>query len=523
LFFNQLRRILFSKESSNVALSQAQAVAHKSTNTPEVVLYKNVFESFLGEYINYVQSLGISGIYVAPDADLEEIEVPSTPSSKPSNRTVRHNSKPLIEIDGEILSLPSTTVYFQKVMEGGVLFVELGLHGIYAYLNVYMSDSEVKRNNAEPADLKRSAFLHKTAIFKDSLHMNSFSYDFHIRNLHNYLTNPKAEYPTSIQLLSLIRDFCKFYDHVPIYARNVLHTKQVVLPNLTLIKKNQQVNAYQSLFDYICKNQDRYGTSASNNANGCLILQTYRSIPDEEMTEPYSYSVLASLSPLATENDLIFDIYIIYVNTRNPTPFHSNVEGDKNIIIMKPVLELEQRMTDVLLQILDQAQQDYKLDTLWDMAIEFKRNMITEHNFIELQMLWHRTSLIDLDPSLNECLSSAYVPWSDLISQLWTIYGSEYAGSVFKKDGSTQHFLIRCVQDENVLLHVEYKIMENCVNVYLCKKRLKRKRSASRSGLYSPASETVSTVESSFISKFVNHLCSLLWRFAISEIKGTAI
>ncbi|KAL0488012.1 hypothetical protein AKO1_008856 [Acrasis kona] len=538
LFLNPLQQRLL--QDRNVIHRNSKTIkSYHSVISPEISLYRKVFDSYMGEYVNYiVNSLRVTGYCVSSDDEEQKrgptpnapqrSNPPPTPQHALSSRT---SQKPMIEMDGEVISLPSTTVYFHKAMTGGMLFLELGLDKIYSFLNVYISDlsDDLRANRTSGGDdsNKRGLFLDQAARFKEDLHMSSFSYDFHVRTIHNYLTNPLAEYPSTVDLLRVTHSLLQFYDHhVPTYARNPLLSSSVELEYDCVV----ELDASSELFEYACLNATTYGVNTIDRAKSCLVLSTYRAVPpksvqeeeeevqeEEEVTDinkiqdekpfVYSHSVYAALSKDSTSAKLKVDLFVACVNTRKLEPYASS-EGDKEKMVMSPAKQLQLEMTIKLTDILQRAMADHKLDTLWNSALEFtKKNHMNEHELDELIRLWYSIPISDLDKSLESCFNSTFIPWGDVISQLWPIYGHEYAGCVFRKDGSMQHFLIKCHNDPHVLLHVEYKTFENSVKVCLCKKR-------------EQGPKKLSQEECQFVSRFVNHVCSLLWTFAITDVKA---
>jgi hypothetical protein len=141
------------------------------------------------------------------------------------------------------------------------------------------------------------------------------------------------------------------------------------------------------------------------------------------------------------------------------------------------------------------------LDTLWDMALNFKLN---DDSFTQLLKMCQRVSLTNLDKSLDCFESNAFIPWGDVISQLWPIYGTEKAGCIFRKDGSRQYFFAKCPQDNNILIYLEYRMLQNASRVYLLRKNQDNDRNCSET-------------EADLISEFVNHVCVLLWKLCLCE------
>jgi len=591
LLFNPLRRILFTPsftsstscaviqqmDLDNASLSDNQS---NNNNLREIGYHRKVFESFLSEYVEYIKSLDISDVFLYP-SDQQDGTSPmphgnSSDSTIVIDREKSSNNRqpmPLVEVVGnQIIKLHPTTIYFQKQMDDGILFLELGLDSIYVYLNVYISDVVTKRPSPMNSfSSTRGDFLKKVSQFKHSLHMNSFSYDFHLRNFLNYLTTDYSGYPTSLSFISLLKDFNQFYSKPPPHTRNILYSHNIVFENVKdiseIIREKAQTpkgaiksmdrkrshslerqemlqDPFQFFFDYICKNSEKYNVKFSQKSKECFILDTYISHDEAD----YSYCVLVTKSvdnmnshmannistPVSTspsdESDfsssMSLVMYIVFVDATNRHPYDSEVEGSKENM-MKIVSQMAQQYERKLLNLLSCVKNSFKLEILWEMAMQFK---MSEFLFNELDSLWVKTPLSEFDFTLS-IFEANYVPWNDVISELWNIYGGEKAGSIFKKDGSLQHLLILPDGiDCDYLLHVQYDIIENSISLFFCKKRLIQEpelvlesKNTGRNSSVSPKIEMVfnpklpSDTEREFMSSFINNVCYILYRISFAS------
>ncbi|KAF0982627.1 hypothetical protein FDP41_011557 [Naegleria fowleri] len=603
LLFNPLRRILFGS-SSFISSSSAAIIQHidsvegvpgaeeqQNNNLREIGYHRKVFESFLSEYVEYIKSLDISDVFLHPSDQHDSSPLlPSTPSdmnlinnSMDKDKT-RPQPTPLVQVVGnQIIKLQPTTIYFHKQMDDGVLFLELGLDSIYVYLNVYISDITVQRPSLlNPRASTRGEFLRKVSQFKHSLHMNSFSYDFHLRNFLNYLTTDYSGFPSTLSFMSLLKDFNQFYPNPPPHTRNILHSHTITFENVKDIAEIMREKAtapkssmkslergrsysterremlndpFQFFFEYICKNSDKYKVKFSQKSKECFILDTY--ISHEEAD--YSYCVLvtksvvhsdshttfshygsasnsSSRSPSPQEEDSTMNLtmYIVFVDATNRHPYDSEIEGSKDNMY-KVVTQMAQQYERKLANLLQSVKNSFKLEILWDMALKFR---MSENLFNELDALWIKTPITEYDFTLS-IFEVTYVPWNDVISELWNIYGGERAGSIFKKDGTAQHLLINPTSTglTDFMLHIHYKIKENAVIVYFCKKKLAQEPEPLHDHIHTSAAmmksnKTPSPVvrydqktdtsqngilipnqtERDFISSFVNHVCYVLYR-----------
>ncbi|KAL9655024.1 hypothetical protein ABK040_008808 [Willaertia magna] len=558
LLFNPLRRILFNDYHKNYSQQQIQHPLNfemnedNSMNLREISYHRKVFESFLSEYVEYIKSLDVTDVYLFRGDQYSPVTTTTTTtntannvtnnspmminnqqSSNDNNTTIK---QPLVQLvsNNQIIKLHPTTIYFQKQMDEGVLFLELGLDSIYVYLNVYITEMESFKPTSYYQRSFRGEFLKKVSLFKHSLHMNSFSYDFHLRNFFSYLTTDYSGYPSSLSFMNLLKDFSQFYPRPPPHTRNVLHSHQIIfenvkdiaeilrekvlLPNISKEKMNNVDNnmlqdPFHFFFDYICNNYDKYHVKFSQKSKDCFILDTYISHDEAD----YSYCVLVSKSnndEMNIENEMNLIMYIIFVDNTNRHPYDSEVEGSKEQLI-RAITRMAQQYERKLKNLIQSVKNSFKLEILWEMALRFK---MSEYLFNELDTLWIKTSIQEYDHSL-QIFDANYVPWNDVVSELWNIYGSESVGSIFKKDGSGQHLLVICCED--TLLHIHFNILENTIKTYLCRKKLKYEpESAELKFSATPPTRPVDVfdpnalteMESNFITEFVNNICFILYR-----------
>ncbi|KAG2393870.1 hypothetical protein C9374_003634 [Naegleria lovaniensis] len=603
LLFNPLRRILFSP-SSFISSSSAAIIQHldsegvtgveeqQNNNLREIGYHRKVFESFLSEYVEYIKSLDISDVFLHPSDQHDSSPLlASTPSDmNPITTSTDNKSRPqptpLVQVVGnQIIKLQPTTIYFHKQMDDGVLFLELGLDSIYVYLNVYISDITSQRPSLlNPRASTRGEFLKKVSQFKHSLHMNSFSYDFHLRNFLNYLTTDYSGFPSTLSFMSLLKDFNQFYPNPPPHTRNILHSHTITFENVKDIAEIMREKAttpkssmkslergrsysterremlndpFQFFFEYICKHSDKYKVKFSQKSKECFILDTYisheeadysycvlvtKSVVHSDSHTTFSYhgasSTNSSRSPSPQEEDSTMNLtmYIVFVDATNRHPYDSEIEGSKDNMY-KVITQMAQQYERKLANLLQSVKNSFKLDILWDMALKFR---MSENLFNELDALWTKTQITEYDFTLS-IFEATYVPWNDVISELWNIYGGERAGSIFKKDGTAQHLLITpSNRSTDFMLHIHYKIKENSVIIYFCKKKLANEpeslqdQTHSASMLRSPNTNMPSPAvrvdqksegaqsliiipnqtERDFIGSFVNHVCYVLYRLS---------
>lgn len=98
------------------------------------------------------------------------------------------------------------------------------------------------------------AFLDECDKMKVSMHLHSFTYDYHLRNIHSYISGRQMSLRQGYHLVGFLDDFLKYYQKSPNFARNLVHQGHItVSPTSTTA---------QQLFDYLLKYDRSYDMRA---------------------------------------------------------------------------------------------------------------------------------------------------------------------------------------------------------------------------------------------------------------------
>ena len=69
------------------------------------------------------------------------------------------------------------------------------------------------------------SFVDACDKIKISMHLHSFTYDFHLRCIHSYIAgNSQWSLKHSYHITNFLDDFNKYYSKAPNYARNLIHS-----------------------------------------------------------------------------------------------------------------------------------------------------------------------------------------------------------------------------------------------------------------------------------------------------------
>lgn len=132
------------------------------------------------------------------------------------------------------------------------------------------------------------------------MHLHSFTYDYHLRAIHSYISGRQL-FQRGYHLISFLDDFIKYYQKAPNYARNHVYSDNLVF-------ESQQITADQ-LYNYIINHNQDYGIDV-------FSMNSTFSIDHNGTNEEY---VLLNLSshriPYTDENNLKkednFDIVLL--------------------------------------------------------------------------------------------------------------------------------------------------------------------------------------------------------------------
>eukprot|EP01080_Neovahlkampfia_damariscottae_P002539 gene2539-3501_t len=438
----------------------------KSKNQKEIMLFKKILETFLEEYVKYLETMDV-------------VVLALIDGSKES------------KISSEEIITSHTTIYLQKIMHGGVLIFELGFDSIFAFLDLYVSDgkSNKKKNLISKEFSNRRLFLQSVTELKNSLHMNSFLHDFHLKYFVDFLQNVQIEFP-NFEILNLLNNFHQYYETPPHYSKGTLYKHQF---NESNIKELLGDICLKSIFNHICQFNEVFECENLNirNVSQVIVLNENSILSKEEIENNFKISSIIFLDD--NENINFFTVYAsmntIYPEL-NKLPIKNRIENIEKLATLN-----EKKLKSILIASIE----SYKIHSLWNECQNFK---ISYSNFQLVLETVHKKSLEKFDESLKDLMNSDQFPWKNILNQLKEIYGSEKSGVIqSEEDSKIIHFLITFKQQE--MINIQYNIELNIVEIYYLKKD----------------STNVSKDDCEFISTFINNILQILWRILMSDAK----
>ncbi|XP_038267923.1 KICSTOR complex protein SZT2 isoform X3 [Dermochelys coriacea] len=229
--------------------------------------------AFLQQYIQYLQSMGFILVQVRP----------LSPARSSTSRiralaflgTEGRGSfsyKPKADGSPKSTSPPVTTYHLQRALPGGIVLMELGFQGCYFCVKQYALEcsripmgQSVNSQGAltararskscmGPSSISESAlsmlFTEECDKVRDLMHVHSFSYDFHLRIVHQYLLGSHMTLRQGYHLTSFLEDFIAHHPDIPKFGRNHVFQGTLAMPT-------NMITAHQ-LYNYVADHANTY-------------------------------------------------------------------------------------------------------------------------------------------------------------------------------------------------------------------------------------------------------------------------
>uniref|UniRef100_A0A7S1PFL0 Uncharacterized protein n=1 Tax=Percolomonas cosmopolitus TaxID=63605 RepID=A0A7S1PFL0_9EUKA len=462
-FFNEMRQVIFDPSFLD-NIDNMRVIQNKDTDIQmrrEIVLHVQLQRSFIDEYSQYLR---------------EHLNI--------TENIKERNDSPnacLLQVDGQIFNATKVTVYFQKIIHGGVLLLELCFESVFCSLNMYVSDLYERRNQYKVGlatqKQSRTQFLQHTGHVKHDLHVNSFLYDFHLRKFYQYVVHPEEQFPT-IDIVDVLTDFEKYHESPPIYSRNMLAF--VRLEESIRIPRDASTKQF---FTYIRRYADRYSVDEKKyrKINNAIVIP-----PAESIKTEYRYLTVVTLNdtkrtatPHASSADLGGDLLSSYheevtlqldlhiICLKDVVPCQpARIEKEKTDL-SKLLVDVQEHVMDSINNLVNDTLVLFRLDILWQLTCEKK---ISPHYFSQLVNMCKRTDAADMfDTSLNSLSVAKDVAWNVLLPEFCKRNSLSFQ---LETADMIQHLIVLNRECPHIFLDVEYHTSENQISMYLCEKQL---------------------------------------------------
>lgn len=300
-----------------------------------------VCSHYIQEYIPYLQTLGFTAIQTKHTASRKSstMSVRRRESSEAGKQQHRQSVGggslcPLGELPRHCL--------FQRHL-GGLYFLEVGFCDPYVACNLFLVERQrLLPTGTPPLYMSQvtSEFIEDLDKLRVNMHMHSFTYDYHLRTIHSYVSGQQLLFKHGYHLTSFLDDFVKYYQKSPNYARNLIQAGSVVIPSLNV--------APNQLYNYIIGHNKLYGMkvirmvpivcdSSSNDLDTEYALVeisskkvSYRDANDVQQTDSFFVGILTihDTSPTFVEHGLLaLGFYILLTSQRELFPKFSSTSA----------------------------------------------------------------------------------------------------------------------------------------------------------------------------------------------------
>ncbi|XP_051929765.1 KICSTOR complex protein SZT2 isoform X2 [Hippocampus zosterae] len=328
----------------------------------------DISSGFLQQYVQYLQSLGFILVQVRPQSPARSIARARAAmlSSMSSEGRMSFSYVKQKSEDSPKTTVSATTAYhLQRALPGGIVLMELAFQGCYFCVKQYALEcSRIPMGQSvnsqggllikprckpfpdatQVSDCALSMlFTEECDKVRDLMHVHSFSYDFHLRVVHQYLVGCHMTLRQGYQLTDFLRDFIVQHPDIPKFGRN--HVFQGSFSTAT-----RMITAHQ-LYNYITDHASIYGMKPLRISKAAVTTEAKKAAPDQ-----HEYALVALWNSSGSYKDLEglhhhddFDVSLVVCH--NAAPFEEQSEGERHLlrlhfyVIMTSQRELFPRLT----------------------------------------------------------------------------------------------------------------------------------------------------------------------------------
>uniref|UniRef100_W5L0P6 SZT2 subunit of KICSTOR complex n=1 Tax=Astyanax mexicanus TaxID=7994 RepID=W5L0P6_ASTMX len=297
--------------------------------------------TFLQQYVQYLQSLGFILVQIRPQSPARSSLSTEGRASFSSFSYNKQKSEESPKSSGS----GTTAYHLQRALPGGIMLMELAFQGFYFCVKQYALEcSRIPMGQTVNSQLSM-LFTEECDKVRDLMHVHSFSYDFHLRVVHQYLLGCHMTLRQGYQLTSFLEDFISHHPDIPKFGRN--HVFQGSFSIST-----GMITAHQ-LYNYITDHAGTYGMKPLRMSKAAVTSENKKGAPSTDLHE---YALVALWNSSGTYKDLEglrhhddFDVSLLVCH--NAAPFEEQSEGERHLlrlryyVIMTSQRELFPRLT----------------------------------------------------------------------------------------------------------------------------------------------------------------------------------
>uniref|UniRef100_A0A3B4EWT8 SZT2 subunit of KICSTOR complex n=1 Tax=Pundamilia nyererei TaxID=303518 RepID=A0A3B4EWT8_9CICH len=300
-----------------------------------------ISSTFLQQYVQYLQSMGFILVQVRPQSPARRCVGCVLFKGRMSFSYVKQKSEDSPKVS---TAASGTTAYhLQRALPGGIVLMELAFQGCYFCVKQYALEcSRIPMGQTVNSQLSM-LFTEECDKVRDTMHVHSFSYDFHLRVVHQYLVGCHMTLRQGYQLTDFLDDFISHHPDIPKFGRN--HVFQGSFSIST-----GMITAHQ-LYNYITDHASTYGMKPLRMSKAAVATDNKKAMPDL-----HEYALVALWNSSGSYKDLDglphhddFDVSLVVCH--NAAPFEEQSDGERHLlrlrfyVIMTSQRELFPRLT----------------------------------------------------------------------------------------------------------------------------------------------------------------------------------
>ncbi|XP_039298117.1 KICSTOR complex protein SZT2 [Nilaparvata lugens] len=438
--------------------------------------HQQLCHNFVHEYKQYLQSLGFIPIQIGP----------STPK-----KGMRRNS---------ICQSTKNSCFLQKSLLGGILLFELFLSEPFFHTKLHALECSRLQSSTPLLSQFIMSFLDECDRVKILMHLHSFTYDYHLRCLHWFISNKQVLLRPNYHITSFLDDFIKYYTKAPNYATSLVFSDSMLIRDISIPS--------MQLFSYLLNNEKDYKmevycmlpSSENSQENEFILVQLsqtpqiiYKDAHDMKQTDDFDVTLMIAQQANPDPNTLSLHFYLLLTSRRELYP---NLEIERKLgkfcpvstvssltetdgqsgktgdIVVTPVATQhneirpecvnyvgyysshEQLMQQLIMEEAEAARRhimwmtsegslDCTTHLLWNklMSNYPLNNTLTYGELMELCNLAQVELLSAIDARLSPLLAQS-LPWYQSLVKVLAAKYSDLFRTFISADNNTQHFLI---------------------------------------------------------------------------------
>ncbi|XP_062853204.1 KICSTOR complex protein SZT2 [Trichomycterus rosablanca] len=362
------------RHRSNDSAASGRDRSH-STDSAELLPVRckeeqEICSAFMQQYVQYLQSLGFILVQVRPPSPARSIAraraamLSSLSIEGRSSFSSFSYNKQKSEDSPKSSGTSTTAYHLQRALPGGIMLMELAFQGFYFCVKQYALEcSRIPMgqtvNSQDPSPRSKpfpEASSHSDSVLsmlfteecdkvRDLMHVHSFSYDFHLRVVHQYLLGCHMTLRQGYQLTSFLEDFISHYPDIPKFGRNHVYQGSFSI-------STGMITAHQ-LYNYITDHAGTYGMKPLRMSKSAVTTDNKKGAQNADQHE---YALVALWNSSGSYKDLEglrhhddFDVSLLVCH--NAAPFEEQSEGERHLlrlcyyVIMTSQRELFPRLT----------------------------------------------------------------------------------------------------------------------------------------------------------------------------------